>query len=89
MDLRRRLATTHRHTHTHAHVPPRYEFRPCNATITPGPREGWDPAAQAAEADAAPREGLCCYWIAASDIGAGEEACLNYGYLTPDVVRCG
>jgi hypothetical protein len=80
--------TKHANTRAPPRAPPqRYEYRPCDAALPPWPREAWDPAAVAAEADAAPRGGLCLFWLAAAPVARGEEACLSYGYLTPDVVR--
>jgi hypothetical protein len=55
----------------------------------PGPRLDLDLAAHAAEADGVARDELCCFWVAATDIAEGQEACLNYGYLTPDLVGRG
>lgn len=73
----------------HNACPNWYEFRPCSVELTPGPRLDWDPDAQQAEADAASPDELCAFWVAALDVEPGDEACLNYGYLTPDLVRAG
>jgi hypothetical protein len=57
--------------------------------LLPWPRVNWDLDALAAEAGSVEKDELCAYWMAAAEITAGEEACLSYGYLTPDLVRSG
>lgn len=64
----------------------RYEFRPCNAVLPEWPRADWDVQAVQEQTDSVSKEDLCCFWMTPVQIAAGEEVCLNYGYLTTDLV---